>query len=124
MAAHPLDIGTTYGRQVAHPDDTIRQRERDAWREELGEVIERGTQAHEGAAEFAESFDAALEQAGAVDVAQRRTDLVNAAIASTLAEAGRKVEAASRTSEQRMASAFRGRDRGSRNGSRQYLRCR
>jgi hypothetical protein len=106
MSDHPKDIGTTYRRQFSTPDDALRERENETRKAELQEIIDQGTQPHEGMAEFAERFDAALEHAGAVDVAQNGHDAVNNAIAAKVAQATARVEAALRTPEQRMASAF------------------
>jgi len=56
--------------------------------------------------EFAESFDAALEQARAVSVAQEAAGTVDSAIAQAVQASAERVEAAQMTSEDRLAKAI------------------
>jgi hypothetical protein len=103
---HPQRLTESYGRQFSRPEDAQRQAELDARREELEAIIDEGPKPHPGMSELAESLDAVLDHAGAVNVTERVAGAVDQAISQAVAQAGKKVVAASWSQEEKTAKAF------------------
>lgn len=102
---HPKRIGRTYRDQFARPEDAVR--------EAAKEERKRGLEAHENVepeemptARWAAAFDAEVAKYAAENTTEAGGQRVDNAIASAVAEAEAKLEAASLTPERRMARAI------------------
>jgi hypothetical protein len=106
MPSHPLDIGPSYAQAFRRPEDALREQENEKRKADLQERIEAGTQDHEGIAAFAEAMDAEIGKYAVEPTTAAGGERVNDAISEALAGAQERVQAASMTSEQRLAKAI------------------
>jgi hypothetical protein len=102
---HPKRIGTSYRGAFARPEDAVRERANEERKAAL-EAHEPLEAAEMPTAQWAAAFDQEVAKYAAENVTEAGGQRVDQAIASVVAEAEARLEAASLTPERRMARAI------------------